>query len=98
MDETTDKATAFRRRYLIEGRVQGVGFRAFTASRARWIGVAGFVRNRPDGTVEAVAEGPLELLTRFEIECRRGPAFAHVTQVTVEELPPTGERGFDVKH
>lgn len=98
MDGTPESASSLRRRYRFHGRVQGVGFRAFTASRARWIGVAGYVKNLPDGTVEAVAEGPLELLTRFETECRRGPAFAHVTEVIVEDLPPTGARGFDVLH
>lgn len=98
MNPTEDRPGELaRRRYLFVGRVQGVGFRAFTASRARWIGVAGFVRNRPDGTVEAIAEGTPDQVARFEAECRRGPPLAHVTDVTIVDEPPTGERGFDVK-
>jgi acylphosphatase len=76
-----------RRRYLVEGEVQGVGYRYFAVGRARRIGVCGWVRNLPDGRVEAVAEGTAAALADFEGWLRRGPSMAVVTNVQVLETP-----------
>ena len=76
-----------RRRYLVEGEVQGVGFRYFALRQALRIGLTGWVRNLPDGRVEAAAEGSEEQLASFVAELRRGPSMASVTKVQeVENL------------
>lgn len=67
----------------IEGRVQGVGYRAWTAATARDLGLAGYVRNRRDGSVEAVFYGPERVVEDMIDRCRRGPRDADVTLVTV---------------
>ena len=79
-----------RVRAIVSGRVQGVSYRASTASEARRLAVTGWVRNRPDGTVELEAEGPPEQIAALLGWCKRGPSFARVTDVAVEELTPTG--------
>ncbi len=71
-------------RYLIEGRVQGVGFRYFTRRSARRLGLAGYVRNLPDGSVEAVARGTDEALAAFEQALRQGPPGSRVASVRTE--------------
>jgi acylphosphatase len=76
------------RRFVLSGRVQGVGFRYFTLDAARREGLHGYVTNRDDGSVEAVAEGDAESLERFERALRRGPSHAHVEQVLVDEIEP----------
>jgi acylphosphatase len=86
-----------RRRYVVEGRVQGVGYRAWTQLRATALGLVGFVRNRPDGAVEIVAEGRCGVLARFEEECRRGPLLARVSAVRATEEMPAGGFGFEVR-
>ena len=78
------------RRFLVSGRVQGVGFRFFTQDIARREGVMGVVRNLPDGRVEIVAEGDDQSLERLEAALRRGPSHARVEDVEVESVPPTG--------
>jgi len=78
----------------VSGRVQGVGFRWAITERARSRGVAGWVRNEPDGTVEAVLEGPSEAVDALVAWIRRGPPGARVDDVTVEEEAPVGESGF----
>ncbi len=78
------------RRYLIRGRVQGVGFRFFTHDAARREGVHGTVRNLPDGAVEAVVEGEAEAVERFERAIRLGPRGARVESVETDILTPTG--------
>jgi acylphosphatase len=85
-----------RRRVVVHGRVQGVFFRDGVRRRAEAVGVAGWVRNRPDGTVEAVFEGPAEAVEAMVAFCRRGPARAVVERVDLEEEAPRGERGFEV--
>jgi len=86
------------RRYLIEGRVQGVGFRHFTRKAARELGLSGFVRNLPDGSVEAVAAGSGEALDAFERHLRQGPPVSRVDAVRVEEdLSEPGDSGFSVR-
>jgi acylphosphatase len=86
------------RRYLITGRVQGVGFRYFTQTAAVREGLNGWVRNRSDGGVEVLAEGDVEAVERFEHHLRHGPPGARVGDVDVEDAVPTlGETGFIVK-
>jgi len=70
-----------RVRIVVRGRVQGVGFRYFVVLRARELGLSGWVRNLPDGTVEAEAEGPRPQLERLIHELRQGPRPANVTGV-----------------
>lgn len=73
------------KKYLISGRVQGVGFRYFVARLARELHLAGWVRNLPDGRVEAYARGPAAKLKRLEAELRIGPPLAEVRSVEVED-------------
>jgi acylphosphatase len=72
------------RRFVISGRVQGVGFRYFTQECALREGVTGWVRNLPDGRVEALVEGDAESVTRVERALRSGPGGARVQTVTVD--------------
>jgi acylphosphatase len=86
------------RRYVIRGRVQGVGFRYFTEAAAAREGILGWVRNTPEGAVEIVAEGDAEALDRFERHVRQGPPAARVERVDVDDWTPTGhEAGFVIK-
>ena len=85
-----------RRRVLVHGRVQGVFFRDTLRERARAHGVAGWVRNRPDGALEAVFEGSPEAVERLVRFCRTGPPRAAVERVEVTEEDPEGLSGFDV--
>jgi acylphosphatase len=78
------------RRYLISGRVQGVGFRYFTKDVADREGVTGWVRNLPDGRVEALLEGDDEAVTRVERALWQGPGGARVATVAVDGEPPSG--------
>ena len=75
------------RRYLISGRVQGVGFRYFVQSVARNLQVVGWVRNEPDGAVLAEAQGAAPAVEAFLAHVRQGPAHALVTEAAVTELP-----------
>ncbi len=75
------------------GRVQGVFYRAHTQQAARRLGLCGYVRNEPDGTVTIVAEGDRAALARLEAVCRKGPPDARVTRLAVTEEPARG--GFD---
>ncbi|TMM02243.1 MAG: acylphosphatase [Actinobacteria bacterium] len=87
-----------RRRVVVHGRVQGVGFRFAVARAADTRRVAGWVRNRADGSVEAVFEGApeaVEALVRF---CAEGSRGAAVTQVEAVEERPEGLSGFDVRY
>ncbi len=86
-----------RRRVVVHGRVQGVFFRGSTVERAREVGVNGWVRNRSDGTVEAVFEGSaaqVEEMLRF---CREGPPWARVDRVEEFEEEPESIGGFGVR-
>ena len=74
------------RRYVVKGRVQGVGFRFFAEDAARREAVRGYVRNQHDGSVEAVAEGDLDAVLRFERALRRGPAGARIDEVETTEI------------
>jgi acylphosphatase len=86
-----------RRRVRVRGRVQGVFFRAETRARAESLAVGGWVRNTPDGSVEAVFEGEPERVDSMVDWCRRGPAGAVVDDVEVVPEEPAGESGFRVR-
>jgi acylphosphatase len=73
-----------RRRYVVKGRVQGVGYRAFAARAARMLRLSGGASNLDDGRVEVVAEGPAHALDRFEALLAEGPRMARVDGVAVE--------------
>ena len=81
---------------FVAGRVQGVFFRASCADEARACGVAGWVRNAPDGRVEAVFEGPEASVDAMVDWCRRGPAHARVDTVEVERETVANETGFRI--
>ena len=86
------------RTYRVVGRVQGVGFRWFTYDAARREGLAGVVRNEPDGSVEVSVEGERMALDRFGAAIGRGPAGARVDAVDTEIGPATGEyKDFSIK-
>jgi acylphosphatase len=76
------------KRFLVAGRVQGVGFRYFARDAALREGIAGTVQNLDDGRVEVVACGESEAMTRFEMALQRGPVGALVEDVQVEPGPP----------
>lgn len=85
------------RRFVISGRVQGVGFRWFTQDAAAREGVTGWVRNLPDGRVEALVEGDEESVIRVERALRAGPRGARVQTVQVESEEPGGYRSFTIE-
>ena len=87
-----------RARVLVAGMVQGVFFRYETRERARARGLAGWVRNVPDGRVEAVFEGPEDAVDAMVAWCREGPRGAEVTDVEAIAEDPEGLQGFDVRH
>jgi acylphosphatase len=85
-----------RKRVRAHGRVQGVFFRDTVRRAAESEHVAGWARNRSDGTVEVVFEGPEEVVERMVDLCRSGPGHAEVTRLDVEDEEPEGLTGFDV--
>ena len=85
-----------RRRVVVSGRVQGVFFRDSVRRIAASRGVAGWVRNNPDGTVEAVFEGEAEAVSAVLAFCREGPRGAIVEQVEESDEEPQGETGFRI--
>ncbi len=86
------------RHLRVHGRVQGVFFRASTRERAREAGAAGWVRNRPDGTVELWAEGDPDAVDGVERWVRDGgPRQAEVAQVEAEDAAPEGFDAFEVR-
>jgi len=85
------------RRFLISGRVQGVGFRYFASDAAHREGVSGCARNLDDGRVEVMADGEAESMVRFERALRQGPSRSRIEHVMVEETEPLGRSGFVVE-
>lgn len=84
---------------MVHGRVQGVFFRASTRHLADRHGVAGWVANRPDGSVETWLEGPADAVDAVEAWVRHGgPPAAHVVHVEARDVAPEGHRGFGVRH
>lgn len=92
----TGPGDRIRLRAVVSGRVQGVFFRDATRRRAIASGVDGWVRNRPDGTVEALLEGPPEAVDRVVVFLHTGPPAARVDRVDLEEQEPAGMQGFAV--
>jgi acylphosphatase len=91
---------AIRRTYfLVNGRVQGVAYRASAERAASAESLSGWVRNRPDGAVEGEAQGDAAAVDRFLMWCQRGPAAARVDDLVVTERAPIAdERGFHVRY
>jgi len=83
--------------YVVRGRVQGVGYRFFARNSATKLGLAGFVRNLADGSVEVFAEGDEEQLTSLEQALRAGPSFAQVDSVAGTPATPRGESCFQIR-
>ncbi|NMC40520.1 MAG: acylphosphatase [Bacteroidales bacterium] len=80
----------------VKGRVQGVGFRYSTLREARRLGICGFVRNMPDGTVYIEAEASSDVLKEFVKWCENGPGY--VSSVNTSVYPPAGYSEFSIKH
>jgi acylphosphatase len=80
-----------RIRAVVKGRVQGVFFRTHTEEKARNLALAGWVRNRPDGSVETVAEGEADRIAQFSQWLQHGPPAARVVDVEIKEEEPQGE-------
>ena len=83
---------------IIHGRVQGVFFRDYTSRKARELGVAGWVRNMPQGTVETVVEGEPEKVSAMVEWLHEGSPHSSVRSVDVTEEDPSGEEGFSVRY
>lgn len=84
---------------FIEGRVQGVFYRAFTRNVASKLGLNGWVRNLYDGRVEAVLEGDRSLIEQAILECRKGPSGSYVSDIEVEWEDFSGDlRGFEIRY
>ena len=87
------------RRLVVSGRVQGVGYRAFVEREAMRLGLNGWVRNRRDGTVEAVVAGEEKAIEVLVAACRQGPVHASVSDTTVKEWlgePAVPGSGFSI--
>ncbi len=88
-----------RVRIIVKGRVQGVGYRFFTQRAALELGIKGYVRNLPDGTVEVVAEGSPEVIKKFIEKLKEGPPLAIVEDMEIQEIPPDEEfETFEVRY
>ena len=85
------------RHFRVTGRVQGVAFRAWTRATATDLGLTGWVRNDPDGSVTGHLEGPREAVDRMITQLHGGPGAAVVNAVAVDEAPPSGAASFEVR-
>jgi acylphosphatase len=88
-----DKAVEVR----VTGMVQGVSFRAYTREQARGLGVTGWDRNEPDGSVAGHFEGPDHVVDALVEWCRHGPGYADVDDVSVTEAEPSGASDFAIR-
>ncbi len=87
------------KKLIISGKVQGVYFRLETQKAALQAGVDGYVKNLPDGSVEAVLQGPSQAVDQMVAWCRQGPPAARVDQVIEGTLPaPTDFNGFEIRY
>ncbi|MDD3145871.1 MAG: acylphosphatase [Candidatus Riflebacteria bacterium] len=90
-----------RVRLVIRGRVQGVGFRRYVDKQAQSLGVGGWVRNNPDGSVETEAEGDSQMIQQFKADMQKGPFFSRVDEVEEvlrETLPQKPGSLFTIRH
>jgi acylphosphatase len=85
---TSTEKSIQARRFLVRGRVQGVGFRWFVEREAHMLGIAGWVRNNHDGSVEVLAQGTRDQLLGLHSRLRAGPRAARVDSVDVSDAPP----------
>ncbi|HEY7616043.1 MAG TPA: acylphosphatase [Terriglobales bacterium] len=85
------------RRYVVHGRVQGVGFRYFVEREAQQLSLAGYVKNRADGTVEVYACGVEEKMGELKRRLWKGPSLARVDNVEEQECEAAGRLGFRVE-
>lgn len=83
------------KRLVISGRVHGVGYRDWMVEKARALGLSGWVRNRPNGTVEALLAGDIAAVEELSRLCRRGPRLAEVSAIEEELAEPPEEPGFN---
>ena|ERR1700722_13376004 len=90
----TDDADLTTLRLRIEGFVQAVGYRHFAIEEARRLGVDGWIRNRSDGTVEALVSGSTQAVEAFVGACMRGPAGSTIKNVELHKAEPPEEKGF----
>ena len=90
----TERSVFFR----VTGRVQGVSFRAWTQGTAERLGLAGWVRNRPDGSVEGQVQGPPEPVARFLDQLESGPPAARVDTVETADRTPEPLADFEIRH
>ncbi len=84
-------------RFVVTGRVQGVGYRYYARQRADRLGITGFARNLRDGSVEVVAEGDEAAVAAFEDALRQGPSFSEVEGLERVAIPARGDQGFYVR-
>ncbi|MEA2740919.1 MAG: acylphosphatase, partial [Acetobacteraceae bacterium] len=82
------------KRLVIAGRVQGVGYRAWMAHKATQLGISGWVRNRPDGAVEALIAGDIASVEELSRLCRRGPRLAEVSSIDEDLVEAPEDPGF----
>ncbi len=97
MNRESAPSDVSRRRILVEGHVQGVGFRMSCARRARAAGLTGWVRNVDDGRVEIVLQGPAGSVREVERWCAHGPQLAVVTSVEGSDEPHALEHDFAIR-
>ncbi len=82
---------------VVKGRVQGIGYRLFVKSKAESLGLKGYAKNNADGSVEVIAEGPVEKLENLLNELKKGPFLARVDEIKSVLKKPVGEKGFQIK-
>ena len=98
MTSAKDQSPTLARRFVVRGRVQGVGFRWFVEREAHFLQIAGWVRNNPEGTVEVLAHGTRDQLAGLHSRLREGPRAARVDDVQVSEAEPIpGLTSFQVR-
>src|ERR1700722_3320040 len=94
---STAPTTVQARRFIVRGRVQGVGFRWFVEREAHILGIAGWVRNNHDGSVEVLAQGMRDQLSGLHARLREGPRAARVDAVEVSEASPVQLSSFRIE-
>lgn len=87
-----------RKRIVVHGRVQGVGFRYHVHQEALRLGICGWVKNLPDGTVEIDAEGPSSRMKQFVEAVKKGSPVSKVTRMDIRDAAPTGCKQFEIRY